>query len=100
VLVTDHDQLQELATLGPGSGHVPAAAAVLVLPASDEPRQRGRAYYDAGQATMAMMLAAADLGIGSGHGGIGDHDAARCSDCPRTGSPRSRSISATPPIGR
>ena len=33
--------------------------------------------YDLGQATLAMMLAAADLGIGSGHSSVGDQDAAR-----------------------
>ena len=33
--------------------------------------------YDLGQATMAMMLAAADLGIGSGHSAIGDQEACR-----------------------
>ncbi len=33
--------------------------------------------YDLGQATMAMMIAAADLGIGSGHSSVGDQDAAR-----------------------
>ena len=33
--------------------------------------------YDLGQATMAMMLAAADLGIGSGHSAIGDQDECR-----------------------
>jgi nitroreductase len=33
--------------------------------------------YDLGQATMAMMLAATDLGIGSGHSAIGDQEACR-----------------------
>ena len=33
--------------------------------------------YDLGQATMIMMIAAADLGIGSGHASVGDQDLAR-----------------------
>lgn len=33
--------------------------------------------YDLGQATYAMMLAAADLGIGTGHSSIGEQDQAR-----------------------
>jgi nitroreductase len=33
--------------------------------------------YDLGQATYAMMLAAADLGVGTGHSSVGDQDRAR-----------------------
>lgn len=33
--------------------------------------------YDLGQATYGMMLAATDLGIGTGHSSVGDHDKAR-----------------------
>ena len=33
--------------------------------------------YDLGQATMSMMLAAADVGIGSGHASVADQDLAR-----------------------
>lgn len=79
VVVTDRAQLRELARLGPGAGHVAdsAAAVALVLPELDSARERERARYDAGQATMAMMIAAADLGIGSGHAGVGDQDQAR-----------------------
>jgi len=33
--------------------------------------------YDLGQATMAMMLAATDLGIASGHSAVGDQDTCR-----------------------
>jgi nitroreductase len=36
----------------------------------------GRAS-NVGQAAMQMMIAAADLGIGSGHSAVGDQDAAR-----------------------
>jgi nitroreductase len=34
-------------------------------------------HYDLGQATMSMMLAAADLGIGTGHSAVADQDLAR-----------------------
>ena len=37
----------------------------------------GRAQFDLGQATMAMLLAAADLGIGSCHAGVADLRLAR-----------------------
>jgi nitroreductase len=37
----------------------------------------GRAQLDLGQATMAMLLAAADLGIGSCHAGVADLPLAR-----------------------
>ena len=53
------------------------AAIVLVLPEPESERLRILDQYDLGQATMAMMLVAADLGIGSGHASIGDQDACR-----------------------
>jgi nitroreductase len=49
----------------------------LVLPRTDDPGERDRSQYDAGQATMAMMIAAADQGVGSGHSAVGDQDRAR-----------------------
>jgi nitroreductase len=79
IVVTDRDQLRELARACRGTGHVAGSAATiaLVLPESDDPGERDRAQYDAGQATMAMMLAAADLGIGSGHAAVADQARAR-----------------------
>ena len=50
---------------------------MLVLPEPEAERYLVIDQYDLGQATMAMMLAAADLGIGSGHSSVGDQDAAR-----------------------
>ena len=75
VVVTDRDQLQELAKVWRGAGHVARSAATvaLIVPADE----RDRAQYDLGQATMAMMIAAAGLGIGSGHGSVADQDQAR-----------------------
>jgi nitroreductase len=77
ILVTDRGQLRELASAGPAAGHVAgAAAAVAVIgPAEDNPFRR--AQFDLGQAVMSMMLAAADLGVGSCHAGIRDLALAR-----------------------
>lgn len=79
VCVTERPVLEELSTVWQGAGHVAASAAtvVLVAPAGAEERSALLDQYDLGQATMAMMLAAADLGIGSGHAAIGDKDACR-----------------------
>jgi nitroreductase len=54
-----------------------AAAIALVVPQADDDRTRLIDYYDLGQATYAMLLAAADLGIGTGHSSVGDQDQAR-----------------------
>jgi nitroreductase len=79
VVVTDRAQLEELATVWRGGGHVAGSAATiaLILPVSDDPRRREIAAYDLGQTTMAMMIAAADLGIGTGHSAVEDQDKAR-----------------------
>src|SRR3954469_25958528 len=70
VVVTDRDQLVELAKAWPQGGtHIAPSAATIRLaaeqPAAERPRQR--IAYDVGQATAFMMLPATDLGIGSGH---------------------------------
>src|SRR6202042_468362 len=72
VLVTDRALLTELAKVWRGAGHVAHSAATSVVggPAGDNAFRR--AQLDLGQATMAMMIAAADLGIGSCHAGIED----------------------------
>jgi nitroreductase len=79
VVVTDRQQLAELGTVWQGARHIPGSAAtiVLVLPEPESERYRVIDQYDLGQATMAMMLAATDLGIGTGHSAVGDADAAR-----------------------
>ena len=79
VVVTDREQLRELAKVWRGAGHVAHSAATiaLVLPCFDDAGEREIALYDLGQATMAMQIAAADLGIGSGHGAVADQDQAR-----------------------
>jgi nitroreductase len=79
VVVTAPHQLQELSTVWVGAAHLAAAKAaiVLVLPEPEAERYRTMDQYDLGQATMAMMLAATDLGIGSGHSAVGDQHECR-----------------------
>ena len=76
VVTTDRGQLEALATVWRGARHLlgAAAAIVLTLKEPEEERYRLMDQYDLGQATMAMELAAVDLGIGSGHSAIGDQD--------------------------
>lgn len=85
VLVTDRTQLTELSTVWRGAGHIAGAAAAIALvlpqqPDDPEPpydRTRLIDQYDLGQATYAMMLAATDLGVGTGHSAVGDQEKAR-----------------------
>ncbi len=79
ILVTDPGQLHELSTVWVGAGHLAAAKAaiVLVLPEPEAERYVTIDQYDLGQATMAMLLAATDLGVGSGHSAVGDQEACR-----------------------
>ena len=79
VIVTDRDQLRELSTVWQGAGHIAAAPAAIAIVVPEPPDQRRLVTdtYDIGQATMAMMIAATDLGIGTGHSSVGDQDKAR-----------------------
>jgi len=79
IAVTDRTQLSELAQVWRGGGHIAhsAATVVVVLPEVDDASQRERAAFDTGQATVQMMIAAAGLGIGSGHSAVGDQARAR-----------------------
>jgi len=79
VVITGPERLAELARVSPGAGYVAGAAVVIALiaPAPDGERERDRCQYDLGQATMSIMVAAADLGIGSGHAGVFDQTLAR-----------------------
>ena len=79
VVVTERDRLAELARVWQGAGHVAKAAAAIALVGAvpdDEP-ERDTLYYDFGQATAFMMLAATDLGIGSAHAGVRDQEQAQ-----------------------
>lgn len=71
VVVTDRGQLRDLSTTFVGAKHVASSAASIALVVSNDTEQR-RLQFDLGQATMNMMIAAADLGIGSGHAGVAD----------------------------
>lgn len=79
VVVTDRALLGELSAVWRGGGHISGAAAAIavVIPDEEEARARERNRFDIGQATMQMMIAAADQGIGAGHSSVGDQDLAR-----------------------
>lgn len=79
VVVTDRQQLTDLATVWRGARHVARSAATIAIVARqpEDARQRDLLEYDLGQATANIMLAATDLGIGSGHSAVGDQDAAQ-----------------------
>ncbi|HEY5351084.1 MAG TPA: nitroreductase family protein [Streptosporangiaceae bacterium] len=79
VVVTGRDELTELARVWQGAGHVARSAATiaLVAPVLDDEHRREGLRYDLGQATINIMLEAADLGIGSGHASVADQDLGR-----------------------
>ena len=80
VVVTGRAQLTELAKVWERGGrHIAASAATIALVAREpaDERQRDLLLYDFGQATAYMMLAAADLGIGSGHSAVADQQQAQ-----------------------
>jgi nitroreductase len=74
VVITDRDRLQALARVWRGAWHVAGSVATIALVAPDG--DRSSVQYDLGQVTMSIMLAAAALGIGSGHALVTDHDLA------------------------
>ncbi|HEX9994308.1 MAG TPA: nitroreductase family protein [Acidimicrobiales bacterium] len=79
VVVTDRARLERLAGVWRGARHVAASAATiaLVAPVPADDRQAALLQFDLGQATISMMLAAADLGVGTGHSAVEDQDLAR-----------------------
>jgi nitroreductase len=79
IIVTDRDQLQALSTVWQGARHIAGAAAAIALVLVEPADERTKVIdqYDLGQATYAMMLAAADLGIGTGHSSVGEQEKAR-----------------------
>lgn len=79
ILVRQRERLLQLAHVWRDAGHVARSAATIALiaPVPQDEWQRDRVQYDLGQATMSIMLAAASLGIGSGHSAVGDQDMAR-----------------------
>jgi nitroreductase len=77
VVVTERDRLKRLATVWQGAGHVARSAATIALVAPASEGEAQRVQYDLGQATMNIMLAATDLGVGSGHAAVSDQELAR-----------------------
>jgi nitroreductase len=80
VVVTGREQLTELAKVWERGGrHIAGSAATVALVAQEpeDERRRDLLMYDFGQATANMMLAAADLGIGSGHSAVSDQQQAQ-----------------------
>jgi nitroreductase len=78
VAVTERERLVELAKVW-RFGNIAASAATVAIVASriHVPGERELQMCDVGQVVMSMMLAAADLGIGSGHSVIEDEELAR-----------------------
>ena len=79
VVVRDKDRLERLSAIWQAARHIPGSAATIALigPEPEELRLRESVAYDMGQVTMSIMLAAADLGIGSCHSSAHDQDVAR-----------------------
>lgn len=79
VVVTERERLERLAQVWRGARHVAESAATiaLVAPGAEDAHTRESIQYDLGQVTMSIMLAAADLGIGSGHAAVRDQELAR-----------------------
>ena len=79
ILCTDRQLLQELSNVWTYAKHIASSAATiaLVAPTTDDMSTRESIHYDLGQATMSIMLAATDLGIGSGHSSVRDQELAR-----------------------
>jgi nitroreductase len=79
VMCTLRETLERLAETWRYAQHVAGSAAtvVLVAPIPADQDARDWIFYDMGQATMSMMLAAADLGIGSSHAAVDDQALAR-----------------------
>jgi len=75
IVVTDRGQLTELAKVWRAAGHVARSAATIAMIAPSGRLERAR--FDLGQAAMSIMLAAAGLGIGSGHSSVSDQELAR-----------------------
>jgi nitroreductase len=79
VVLTDRARLQQLSKVFFGASHVAYSAATIAMVAPIPKRDFEREWvpYDLGQATMNIMLAAADMGIGSGHAAVTDQALAR-----------------------
>lgn len=79
VVLTDKIQLAALSEVWRGSYMVAdsAATVALICPTAEDPHIINSIHFDLGQAAMAMMTAAAGLGIGSCQTWVEDQDLAR-----------------------
>jgi nitroreductase len=79
VVVRERARLEQLAQVWVHGAYIAGAAAAIVIVSErqEQEMQRDWLQFDDGQATMAMMIAAADLGIGSGHSAVQDQALAR-----------------------
>jgi len=77
VVTTERSTLEALAGVWQGAWHVAGAAAAIMIVVPDDPEAERFLAFDAGQATMSMLLAAASLGIGCCHSAVQDQDLAR-----------------------
>jgi nitroreductase len=79
VLVTGRDALVDLARVWKYADHVASSAATIAMiaPASRDADERETYQFDLGQVSMSIMLAAADLGIGSCHAAVAEQALAR-----------------------
>lgn len=76
ILVTDQAEITALAGVWRGAWHVANAQAVIAIVAPLPP-ESPTLSFDLGQATMSMMIVAADLGIGTAHASVADQNLAR-----------------------
>ncbi|HEY7704849.1 MAG TPA: nitroreductase family protein [Acidimicrobiia bacterium] len=77
IAVTDPDLLKELTGVWRGAWHVAGAKAAIAVISLTGEQELPILNLDLGQAVMQMMIAAADLGIGTGHASVHDQDLAR-----------------------
>lgn len=85
VVVRERDRLEQLSRVWRGAAHIAGAAAAIgvVAPFSDDPRTNASINFDLGQTVMSMMIAAADLGVGTRHASVEDYQlAAKILDLP------------------
>lgn len=87
VVVRDRERLARLSEVWRGAAHIADApvAVGIVAPWSEDIRENASINFDLGQAVMSMMIAAADLGIGSRHASVHDYElAAEILELPET----------------
>lgn len=76
IVVRDPERLKRLSGVWRGAAHISDAPVAIgvVAPFSDDLRENASINFDLGQAVASMMIAAADLGIGSRHASVHEYD--------------------------